>query len=59
MSLKSALRRVFKNEEGLYDLSTTDKSKTIEFAKGNFRRFNGGGPVNPLYSAGTGGAGSN
>ena len=55
MSLKSALRRVFKNEEGLYDLSTTDKSKTIEFAKGNFRRFNGGGPVNPLYSAGTGG----
>ena len=55
MSLKSALRRVFKNEEGLYDLSTTDKSKTIEFAKGDFRRFNSGGPVNPLYSAGTGG----
>ena len=45
MSLKSSLRRVFANEEGLYDLSTTDMDKTIEFAKGDFKRFYGGGPV--------------
>ena len=55
MNLKNSLRNVFRKEEGLFDLSTTDMDKTIEFAKGDFRRFNSGGPVNPLYSAGTGG----
>jgi len=47
MSLKSSLRRVFANEEGLYDLSTTDMDKTIEFAKGDFKRFQKGG--SPRY----------
>ena len=51
MSLKSSLRRVFANEECLYDLSTTDMDKTIEFAKGNFKRFNEGGGVADRYSS--------
>lgn len=51
MSLKSSLRRVFANEEGLYDLSTTDMDKTIEFAKGDFKRFNTGGGVADRYSS--------
>ena len=45
MSLKNSLRKVFRNEGTLYDLGTTDMDKTIEFAKGDFRRFNYGGPV--------------
>jgi hypothetical protein len=45
MSLKNNLRKVFRNEGTLYDLGTTDTDKTIEFAKGDFRRFSGGGPV--------------
>ena len=55
MNLKNSLRNVFRKEEGLFDLSTTDMDKTIEFAKGDFKRFNTGGSPNPLYSAGTGG----
>lgn len=47
MKLKQSLRSVFRNEEGLYDLSTTDMDKTIEFAKGDFKRFQKGG--SPRY----------
>ena len=49
MKLKQSLRNVFRNEEGLFDLSTTDMDKTIEFAKGDFKRFNKGGPVTSAY----------
>tara|TARA_R100001082_G_scaffold110867_1_gene92148 strand:+ start:2687 stop:3538 length:852 start_codon:yes stop_codon:yes gene_type:complete len=51
MSLKNSLRNIFKNEEGLYDLSTTDTDKTIEFAKGDFKRFSEGGGIADRYDS--------
>lgn len=51
MKLKDSLRAVFRNEEGLFDLATTDMDKTIEFSKGDFKRFNKGGGVADRYSS--------
>ena len=51
MKLKDSLRAVFRNEEGLFDLATTDMDKTIEFAKGDFKRFSEGGGVADRYSS--------
>ena len=45
MRLENSLRNVFKIEEELYDLSTTDSDKLLEFAKGDFKRFTYGGGV--------------
>lgn len=51
MKLKDSLRAVFRNEEGLFDLATTDMDKTIEFAKGDFKRFSEGGGVADRYDS--------